>query len=173
MSSDPMHLPVVLHTRRAVLRDGALVVVGLGIGCGAKLPPAADDSAETTVPPPDTAADGTADPCAVVPEVGAPGWMPVMLEDHPILAEVGGSVTLDLDGLSLILAQPSEGCFVALSRVCTHQGCTVEYRDGRFICPCHGAAFSIDGSVQAGPTPIPLPSYPAAEDERIVWVHTG
>jgi len=164
---------VVLHTRRTLLRDGSLVVLGLGVACTGKLPPATDDSSGTTEPGADDTEDTAPDPCDVEPEVGGAGWRPIVLADHPELASAGGSVVLDLDGHALIVAQPSEGCYVALSRICTHEGCTVEFRDGRFICPCHGAAFRIDGSVQAGPTPVPLPAFAAGEVDGVVWVQTG
>lgn len=159
-----------------MLRDGAMVVFGLGLGCTGKVPPVSDDSAAAsgagTAGDSEDSEDSTANPCDVTADAGAEGWSPVWLADHPELAVSGGSVSLDIDGLPLIMAQPSEGCFVALSRICTHEGCAVEFRDGRFICPCHGAAFSIDGSVQAGPTPIPLLAYPAGEVDGVVWVQT-
>lgn len=45
--------------------------------------------------------------------------------------------------------------FKALSPVCSHAGCTIEYRekDKQFHCPCHGAKFKQDGSLEKGPAP--------------------
>lgn len=48
--------------------------------------------------------------------------------------------------------------FVAFSIYCTHTGCPVRWVEGAqlFLCPCHGGAFHSDGSVAAGPPPVPL-----------------
>ncbi|MBI5196374.1 MAG: Rieske 2Fe-2S domain-containing protein [Nitrospirae bacterium] len=48
--------------------------------------------------------------------------------------------------------------YIALSRICTHLGCLVEYNKeiNRFICPCHAGTFSIEGHIISGPPPKPL-----------------
>ncbi len=47
--------------------------------------------------------------------------------------------------------------FVALSALCTHRGCIVDYDEERRVleCPCHGGLFDLHGNVIAG-----LPSRP-------------
>jgi Rieske Fe-S protein len=58
------------------------------------------------------------------------------------------------------LLHPSQGIFLAFSRLCTHAACPIFYRPEQnvFACPCHGGVFSAaDGSVLAGPPPKPLP----------------
>src|SRR5437763_7076882 len=64
---------------------------------------------------------------------------------------VGGGKILGSD--RVVLTQPSQGTFKALSSTCTHQGCTVgEVSGGSIKCPCHGSQFSAQhGSVQHGP----------------------
>lgn len=49
----------------------------------------------------------------------------------------------------------------ALSRRCTHLGCTVNYRekDGLLECPCHQSRFSPEGKVLHGPAEKALPHY--------------
>lgn len=62
---------------------------------------------------------------------------------------------------AIIINRPDKG-FVALSRVCTHLGCLVEYDriQNRLICPCHGAIFNLEGNVVSGPPPKPLQTFP-------------
>lgn len=47
----------------------------------------------------------------------------------------------------------------ALSGVCTHLGCTVQWIEerNRWECPCHGSVFNDKGAVDKGPARNPLP----------------
>ncbi len=48
----------------------------------------------------------------------------------------------------------------AFSATCTHRPCTVQYESSEIYCPCHAGVFSpIDGTVEGGPPPSPLPEY--------------
>jgi cytochrome b6-f complex iron-sulfur subunit len=44
---------------------------------------------------------------------------------------------------------------VALYKVCTHLGCLYNWnnQEVKFICPCHGSQFQLDGSYIQGPAP--------------------
>jgi cytochrome b6-f complex iron-sulfur subunit len=55
-----------------------------------------------------------------------------------------------------IFVARSENQFHVISAVCTHLGCTVQWREGEFRCPCHGSRYSPDGAVISGPAPRPL-----------------
>lgn len=48
-----------------------------------------------------------------------------------------------------------EGELRAMSTVCPHLGCAIDYdaENGKFICPCHDSFFSLDGAVETGPSP--------------------
>jgi cytochrome b6-f complex iron-sulfur subunit len=70
----------------------------------------------------------------------------------------------------VIINRPGKG-FIALSKVCTHLGCLVNYDRGekRLICPCHAGIYDLDGNVVSGPPPKPLPRIPLRiEGEDIV-----
>ncbi|MCX7929574.1 MAG: Rieske (2Fe-2S) protein [Chlorobi bacterium] len=61
----------------------------------------------------------------------------------------------------------------ALDLRCTHGNCTVRLvhnPEERFICPCHGGMFSIDGSVITGPPRKPLAEIPVRLEGNDVFV---
>ena len=60
-----------------------------------------------------------------------------------------------------IIVHTKEKGFIALSRVCTHLGCLVNYYPEKqlFICPCHAGVYDLEGNVVSGPPPRPLPKY--------------
>lgn len=62
--------------------------------------------------------------------------------------------------------------FVALSLICTHQGCTVNYDSAAsgFKCPCHGSEYSISGAVTQGPAPTALKKYTVAINNNTLTV---
>ena len=62
------------------------------------------------------------------------------------------------DGNPDILIRLPDGKLSALSAICTHAGCTVDYQGGLLACPCHGSQFSAaTGAVLQGPATVPLP----------------
>ena len=74
-----------------------------------------------------------------------------------------GSATQFKDqGRPAVLVHLQNGDFAAYSAVCTHQGCTVAYKDGQLACPCHGSVFdpANGGAIINGPAQQPLPEIP-------------
>ncbi len=68
------------------------------------------------------------------------------------------------------LACLADGGFLALSRRCTHLGCTVPWDAGKmqFVCPCHASTFDIHGAVIQSPAPRPLDRFAVTiENDRI------
>lgn len=54
------------------------------------------------------------------------------------------------------LLHPSSDTFTAVSAICTHQGCPVQWIGGGFQCPCHGATYDASGRATGGPAQGPL-----------------
>jgi cytochrome b6-f complex iron-sulfur subunit len=74
-------------------------------------------------------------------------------------------------GTPAIVIHTKEKGYIALSRVCTHLGCLVNFDKAKqiFICPCHGGTFDLDGNVISGPPPLPLPKFAVkVSDSNIV-----
>ncbi len=82
-----------------------------------------------------------------------------------------GSVTAFPQG-RFYLARLENGGFLALSRECTHLGCTVPWveEESRFVCPCHASMFDIRGVVISPPAPRPLDIYPITIENNVVKV---
>lgn len=85
-----------------------------------------------------------------------------------------GSVTAFVRG-RFYLSRLEDGGFLAISRKCTHLGCTVPWDDDAklFICPCHASAFDIAGNVISPPAPRPLDIHPITIENGVIAVHTG
>ena len=65
--------------------------------------------------------------------------------------------------------------FVIFSSICPHLGCRYEWHPEatRFICPCHGSQFGIQGQHLAGPAPRGLDPLPFREKDgkaEVTWI---
>jgi Rieske Fe-S protein len=85
-----------------------------------------------------------------------------------------GSVTAFREG-KFYLVRLEDGEFLALSRRCTHLGCTVPWDpvERRFDCPCHASSFDIRGNVLSPPAPRSLDRFPVRIENGIVKVDVG
>jgi cytochrome b6-f complex iron-sulfur subunit len=62
--------------------------------------------------------------------------------------------------------------YVAFTAVCTHLGCTVEYRPDleHIFCACHNGHYDLNGKVMSGPPPAPLTEYTVAIKGEEIFV---
>ena len=79
----------------------------------------------------------------------------------------GGSVVSNK-----VIVINNNGTYVALSNICTHEGCAVNHNksSNQLVCPCHSAVFGIDGSVKSGPAPKSLKQFTVTKDGNILTV---
>ncbi|MGA1825254.1 MAG: ubiquinol-cytochrome c reductase iron-sulfur subunit [bacterium] len=70
---------------------------------------------------------------------------------------MGASKKMKYRGKPIVVINTSSGIY-ALSAVCTHLGCIVNWdaASGTLICPCHKAVYDLQGNVLSGPAPKPL-----------------
>jgi len=81
----------------------------------------------------------------------------IPLSDLP----VGATRGITYEGRPALVLRTADGV-TALSLVCTHLGCLVQWQEGKqqLFCPCHDGRFDRDGDVLAGPPPLPLERLP-------------
>ena len=80
---------------------------------------------------------------------------------HEAEVEPGVLRAADFAGVPVLLTRTDDG-IVALADRCTHRGAPLhegELADGCVVCPWHGSAFALDGSVVGGPATRPQPAY--------------
>lgn len=67
-------------------------------------------------------------------------------------------------GSAAVLLKKKKMVPIALSAVCSHLGCIVQWHDEQqeFICPCHAGRYDAEGAVISGPPPKPLQRLPVA-----------
>ena len=88
-------------------------------------------------------------------------------DKYSSLGSAGGTV-VERD---IIIFNIGDG-FLALSSVCTHQGCQISYNHGssNLPCPCHGSVFSTTGSVLEGPAETALKKYVITQEGDILTI---
>jgi cytochrome b6-f complex iron-sulfur subunit len=92
----------------------------------------------------------------------------------PVDRFLPGTVTAFVRG-KFYLARLADGGFLALSRTCTHLGCTVPWvaKENKFICPCHASQFDITGEVISPSAPRALDIYQVVIENNMVRVDTS
>jgi cytochrome b6-f complex iron-sulfur subunit len=79
------------------------------------------------------------------------------LSANSALLTNGGFLYFD----NIIVVRSMTGSFIALSKVCTHQGTTVEYKVATddIYCSNHGSRYELTGKVKQSPAQAPLTQY--------------
>lgn len=95
-----------------------------------------------------------------------PGAKIAPISDIPLKA--GRNYTID--GVDIVVTQPTEGEFRCFSSICTHEGCKVGCRQDEIVCDCHKAIYNIaTGEVEDGPAPTGLPEYPIVVTDGVIF----
>jgi len=102
------------------------------------------------------ASDGTTAPFS--------GTASLNVNDYPALANVGGVALVTVNGSLLALVRDSASSVLALSRVCPHQGGTINTSSGGFTCTRHGARFNLSGQWMGGQPTSNMRSYATTFD---------
>ena len=71
----------------------------------------------------------------------------------------------------ILVVHRGGGKLSAVSAICTHKGCNVNYdiKLGYLVCPCHGSQYSLEGQIIKGPAELLLKQYNVeAENGQIV-----
>jgi cytochrome b6-f complex iron-sulfur subunit len=100
--------------------------------------------------------------CAVGGDPTAPdlsGQATITVSDYPALSNVGGIALVSIQSSPFAIVRTGTSSFVALSRVCPHQGSIVNQNGSGFLCPNHGAQFNSTGTWVGGQPTSSLHSY--------------
>jgi cytochrome b6-f complex iron-sulfur subunit len=142
-------------SRRAILEGIGVAAIGglLLAGCGS---------------------NGADLPNATVTTCGADTCIDLTDAANAVLAQTGGTMVFDAPDDRILIVRVSEGSVLALSAICTHEGCIVDYNASaqRIDCPCHGSEFGVDGHVIQGPAGVPLKVYTATLANNMITVAT-
>jgi Rieske Fe-S protein len=95
-----------------------------------------------------------------------PPPVPDLGQDEVVAAKVGdlkpdGSKVFRFGSRPALLLLTADGEYHAVSAVCTHLGCTVQYRSDlhEVWCACHNGTYDLDGRNVSGPPPRPLEKF--------------
>lgn len=129
------------------MKSGGAVAAAAAVGCGGggKSPSAPS----ATAPAPTPAATPSAANTVRVP--------------LPAVGQTVAATGQLLNPLPLAVTRLSATSAAAVSRVCTHEACTVDLPNrplSTLDCPCHGARFQVTGEVVQGPAMRALGSFP-------------
>ena len=104
------------------------------------------------------------------PTAGMTGSEKLVIPESDLVE--GEAKFIEYAGSAAVLVKTKTGETIALSAVCTHLGCIVQWTKETqpFLCPCHAGQFAADGTVLSGPPPKPLAKIPVSVVERKITV---
>jgi len=104
------------------------------------------------------------------PKQGESGAAKVVFAENEV--PEGEAKFFEYAGSSAVLVKTKTGQLVALSAVCTHLGCIVQWEKEQqdFLCPCHAGKYTPEGAVISGPPPRPLAKIPVTVAEGKITV---
>ncbi|MFC3957448.1 FAD-dependent oxidoreductase [Halovivax cerinus] len=83
----------------------------------------------------------------------ATDWLRTVFGSGDVAVEPGEGRVVRRDGRPIAVSRDDDGELHAVSAVCSHAYCVVDWNDGEgtWDCPCHGSRFDPDGRVIEGP----------------------
>ena len=109
--------------------------------------------------------------CSVADLPTSPGSLApftLKISDYSSLSDVGGVALVSAGDTPVAVVRTGTDVFVALSRICPHQGATIGVATGvatgGFLCPRHGAQFDLGGRWTGGQRTSNMRSYAARYD---------
>ena len=136
-----------MASRRNLLKIGAISAVSFVItACTKSVSGSSEPTSEPVVE--DTQTPSTPE------QTQSQGGEVVIAQVSALVAGEGFNFTAN-DGTDAILFKTKDEKVYALSRICTHEGCSVDFdlAQNKLVCPCHGATYeALEGNVISGPT---------------------
>ena len=73
---------------------------------------------------------------------------------------------------AIYILPTKDGLVRVLSPICPHLGCSIPWIEAKqqFICPCHTAIFTLDGTRVSGPAPRPMDDLESKVEEGVLKV---
>jgi nitrite reductase/ring-hydroxylating ferredoxin subunit len=87
------------------------------------------------------------------------------VNNYPSLANVGGVAMVTLGSAPVAIVRTGSTSFLALSRICLHQGGIVQLANNDFVCPVHGATYDLSGKWIGGQRAPSLHQYSTSYDQ--------
>jgi Rieske Fe-S protein len=97
----------------------------------------------------------------------------IKVSDFAALSNVGGIATTSINGSPIAIVRVSATSFITLSRICPHQGSTVNATSTGFKCPNHGAMFDSAGIWVGGERTTNMRSYTTTYDSAAGTITIG